>query len=161
VLIDEKDFKIMGELQKNCKRSLKKVSRTLKMPITTLYDRIKKLEKENYILGYKAILNPQKIKMDVIAFIFIRISYHYPDEKESLSQRDIAKKISFIPGVQEVHIISGEWDILIKVRGNTIKEIGDVVIDHLRKIKGVERTLTTSVWVTTKESSDIEFQNKL
>jgi len=157
--IDDKDMKILMELQKDCKQSLKKLSRKLKTSMTTLYDRIKKLEKGGYITGYTAIINSEKINMDVISFIFIRMNYHYSDEKEVLSQREVAKKISFIPGVQEVHIISGEWDILVKVRGNSIKEIGNVVIDHLRKIKGVERTLTTSVWVTAKETSRIEILN--
>lgn len=155
--IDHKDFEILKELQKDCKQSLKKLSRKLNMSITTLYDRIKKLEREGVITNYRAIVDPEKTDMSFISLIFIRMRYHYPGEKEPLSQREVAKKLSFIPGVQQVYIISGEWDILVKARGRNIKEIADIVIDQIRKIKGIDRTLTSNVWVTTKESSVIEF----
>ncbi len=155
--LGEKDFEILRELQIDCKQSLRKLSRKLKMSITTLYDRIKRLENEGVIIDYRAIIDPEKVGKDVISFILVRIGYHYPGEEEPLSQREVAKKLSFIPGVQEVHIISGEWDILVKARGNSIKEIGDIIIDQMRKIKGVERTLTSSVWVTEKESGIIDF----
>ncbi len=158
--LDEKDFKILKELQKDCKQSLKKLSRKLKMSITTLYDRIKKLEKQGVIKNYQAIVDSEKTGVGVVSFIFIRMRYHYPDEKEPLSQREVAKKLSFIPGVQEVHIISGDWDILVKARGKNIKEIGDIVIDQMRKIKGIDRTLTSNVWVSIKESSVIDFIRK-
>jgi DNA-binding Lrp family transcriptional regulator len=153
--IDKKDINILKELQRDCRQSLKKMSRKFNMSITTLYDRIKKMEKNGVIKGYTAILDPEKVGVPVTAFIFVRAMYHYPEEKEPLDQREIAKKIGAIPGVSEVHIVAGEWDILVKVKGRDIKEIGDFVIDKLRNIKGVERTLTSDVWVTTKESPEI------
>jgi Lrp/AsnC family leucine-responsive transcriptional regulator len=152
---DKKDIQLMNELQKDCRQSLKKLARKLDMSITTIYDRIKKLEKEGVIKSYMALLDPDKVDKPVIAFIFIRIQYYPPDSPEPLSQREIAKKIAMISEVSEVHIIGGEWDILIKARGKDLKEIGTLVIDKLRKIKGVDRTLTTHSWVPVKENPEI------
>lgn len=154
--LDKKDIEILNELQKDCRQSLKKIARKLNMSITTVYERMKKLENAKVIKSYKAILDPEKAGSPVIAFIFIRMRYHYPEMSEPLSQRDVAKKISFIRGVSEVHIIGGEWDIFVKARGKNLKEIGDFVIDRLRKIKGIDRTLTTHSWVTVKESPEID-----
>ncbi len=154
--MDEKDLKLLQELQKDCRQSLKKLSRKLNLSITTVYERMKKLEKEGVIKGYKAILDPEKVGKPVIAFIFIRMRYHYPELSEPLSQREVAKKISLLPGVCEVHIIGGEWDILVKARGKSLKQIGEFVIDRLRLIKGIERTLTTHSWVAIKETPEID-----
>jgi DNA-binding Lrp family transcriptional regulator len=58
--------------------------------------------------------------------------------------------------VQEVHIITGDWDILIKVRERDVDTIGKFVIDRLRAVKGVEKTLTCVVFETEKETTDIK-----
>ncbi len=153
--LNKKDIALLNELQKDCKQRLKKLARKLGMPITTVHDRMKKLEKEGVIKGYKAILDPEKTGNDIVAFILVRMEYFHSPNGEPLSQREVAKKISLIPTVMEVHIIAGEWDMIVKARGKNIKEIGSFVIDRLRKIKGVGRTLTCDAWVTAKESPDL------
>ncbi len=153
--LKKKDIALLNELQKDCRQSLKKMSRKLGMSITTVHEKMKKFEREGVIKGYKAILDPGKTDNDVVAFILVRMEYFHSPNGEPLSQREVAKKISLIPHVREVHIVSGEWDILIKARGKTIKEIGNFVIDRLRKIKGIGRTLTCDTWVTIKESPEM------
>jgi Lrp/AsnC family leucine-responsive transcriptional regulator len=159
--LNKKDIALLDELQKNCRQSLKKLSRKLGMSITTVHDRMKKLEKDGVIKGYKAILNPEKTDNEVVAFILVRMEYFHSPEGEPLSQREIAKRISLIPYVSEVHIISGEWDILVKARGKSIKDVGNFVIDRLRKIRGVGRTLTCDAWVTIKESTELKLPTKI
>lgn len=154
--LDKKDVELLKELQSDCKQSLKKMSRKLNTSITTIYDRIKKLEKNNVIKGYKAILDNEKVGKTVTAFVFVKMRYHYPDDPEPLSQKEVAKKISFIPGVQEVHITSGNWDIIIKAKAENNKAIGEFVIDKIRKIKGVDATMTSDVWMTFKETCEID-----
>jgi Lrp/AsnC family leucine-responsive transcriptional regulator len=159
--LDEKDMELLDELQKDCKQSLKKIARKLNMSITTVYDRMKKLEKESVIKGYKAIINPEKTDNTMTAFIFAKIEYFNPDSDEPLSQREIAKKISMLPGVSDVYIVPGDWDLLIKVRGRSMKDLADFVIDRLRKIKGVGRTFTTDVWITVKESTELNLKKSM
>jgi DNA-binding Lrp family transcriptional regulator len=153
--LDEKDLELLDELQKDCRQSLKKIARKLNMSITTVYDRMKKLEKEGIIKGYKAIIDPEKTDNAMTAFIFVKIEYFSPDSEEPLSQREIAKRISMLPGVSDVYIVPGDWDLLIKVRGKNIKDLADFVIDRLRRIKGIGRTFTTDVWITVKESTEL------
>ena len=70
---------------------------------------------------------------------------------EGLSQRETADEIADLRGISEVHMISGEWDMLLKVRGSSMEDIGKLVIDKLREIKGVARTLTCACFTTIKE----------
>jgi DNA-binding Lrp family transcriptional regulator len=54
-----------------------------------------------------------------------------------------------------VHIITGDWDLLIKVKEADVGSIGKLVIDRLRLVKGIEKTLTCMVFETLKETTDI------
>lgn len=53
--------------------------------------------------------------------------------------------------VREVYIISGEWDLLLKVRGRDLAEIGQLILDKLRGMKGVGKTITCTCFGTIKE----------
>ena len=79
---------------------------------------------------------------------FILISF-LPNN--DVSQRELAGRIAGLDGVQEVHLISGEHDILIKVRGRSMEGIGSLVIDKLRMIPGVGKTLTVASFASIKE----------
>ena len=68
-----------------------------------------------------------------------------------VSQKSVAKEIAKLPGVYEVQIIAGEWDMLVKVRGRSLESIGDLVVGRMRDITGIARTLTYSVFYTIRE----------
>ena len=91
-----------------------------------------------------------------MAFIFVTFDYQNTSSK-SLSQRDSAKMIGMFKEVQEVHVISGEFDMLIKIRGEDNEEISNFVIDKLRTIKGVDKARTMFVMATEKEDISIRF----
>ncbi len=80
-----------------------------------------------------------------------RVSRSIPIPNPDLSKRQLAKRIAKIPGVYEVHIISGEYDLLLKVRGKSLEDIGKLVVDKLRQLKGVGKTLTFACFETVKE----------
>ncbi len=52
-----------------------------------------------------------------------------------------------------MHIITGDWDLLVKLRAESVDNIGKFVVDKLRLIKGLEKTLTCMVFETIKETT--------
>jgi Lrp/AsnC family leucine-responsive transcriptional regulator len=60
--------------------------------------------------------------------------------------------------VQEVYIITGDWDLLVKLRAESVDAVGKFVVDKLRLIKGLEKTLTCMVFETMKETTKINLQ---
>jgi len=152
--IDEKDLDILNLLQKNCRMTAKEVALTIDSPVTTVFAKIKRMEESGIIKDYKAVLDAQKLKRGTTAFILASISYRLK-EGATLSQRKIAKEIAKLPEVQEVHIITGDWDILIKIKEKDVGAIGKFVIDKLRMVEGIEKTLTCMVFETEKETTDI------
>ncbi|MEM1563193.1 MAG: Lrp/AsnC family transcriptional regulator [Candidatus Bathyarchaeia archaeon] len=153
--LDEKDLAILNLLQKNCKMTAKEIARKINSPITTVFAKIKRMEQQGIIKEYRAILDHRKLNFGVTAFILASFSYRTDKEEVPLSQRAIAEQISKFPEVQEVHIISGDWDILIKVKDKDVDSVGKFVIDKLRTVKGIEKTLTCIVFDTPKETTTI------
>lgn len=157
ISLDKKDVEILRSLQQNSKISIKDLGRDLKSPVTTVYAKIKKMEELGIIKNYKTVLDAKKLDRGTTAFILVSFAYRQPETTKMFSQRDIAKKICMFPEVQEVHIIAGDWDILIKVKVEDIDAVGKFVVDRLRTVEGVEKTLTVLVFDTQKETTDIFF----
>lgn len=153
--LNEKDFGILILLQKNCKVPAKEIARKIDSPVTTVFAKIKRMEKLGIIKDYKAVLDAEKLDMGTTAFILVSLHYRL-EREELLSQKEIVRQIASFPEVQEVHIITGDWDILIKVRGKDVDAIRRLVVDRLRTLKGIEKTFTCMVFETEKETTDIK-----
>lgn len=145
-IIDEKDKVILSQLKSNARQTTKTIATNVKMPRVTVHDRIKKMVDQGVIKSFCAIPDYEKIDLQIKVFIFISFR---SDSK--IYQRQLAKRIAKLNGIFEVHIISGEYDLLIKVRGTSLEEIGKLVIDKLRELDGVDKTLTCACFETIKE----------
>jgi DNA-binding Lrp family transcriptional regulator len=145
-MIDEKDELILTELKKNARNSTKNIAETIRLPRVTVHDRIQKMSKQGIIKSFNVSIDYKKIGYLTEVFVFISFLPN-PD----ISQRELAKRIAQLPGVYEVHIISGEYDLLLKVRGKTLEDIGTLVVDKIRHLKGVGTTLTFACFETIKE----------
>jgi Lrp/AsnC family leucine-responsive transcriptional regulator len=153
--LDERDVKILKLLQNDCKKTARDIAEKIGSPITTVYSKMKRMEKLGIIRQYKAILDSGKLDKGTTAFILVSFAYRPGGREKPLSQRDVAKQIAAFPEVQEVHIITGGWDILIKVRADHVDTLGKLVMDKLRTVEGVENTLSCIVYETVKETTDI------
>jgi len=144
--LDEKDSSILEELMMDSRKTTKAIARELGIPRATVHDRIVKMEQKHIIKKYTAVPDYSQLGLGVIAFVLVQF-----ESERGLSQRDTADDIASISGIFEVHMISGEYDMLLKVRGSSMEEIGKLVIDRLREVKGVARTLTCACFTTVKE----------
>ena len=150
-LIDGKDREILKELQRDCKQPVRKISRKLDLRVTTTYDRIRRMEKLGVIKGYKARIDPDLVGMPGAAFSLARINPKGPDKDEIW----IANEVSKIKGVSECHLITGEYDLLLKLRGENISGIGHHIIHEIKTVPGVERTTTMAIVKTAGEDGDV------
>ncbi|MGB9714618.1 MAG: Lrp/AsnC family transcriptional regulator [Candidatus Bathyarchaeales archaeon] len=158
--LDDKDLAILNIIQKDCKLTAKQIARKIDSPITTVFAKIKRMEELGVIKAYRAVLDSQKLNCGTTAFILASVTYGAKDDAKQFSQRGIAEEIAKFPEVQEVHIITGDWDLLIKVKAENVDKIGKFVVDKLRLVKGIEKTLTCMVFETTKETTEIAIENR-
>jgi DNA-binding Lrp family transcriptional regulator len=113
------------------------------------------MEELGVIKEYRAIVAPEKLSAGTAAFILASVSYRSKSDDVPVSQRVVAEEIARFPEVQEVHIITGDWDLLVKLRAENVDAIGKFVVDKLRLIKGLEKTLTCMVFETVKETTEV------
>lgn len=64
---------------------------------------------------------------------------------EGSSSVGIAKELADKPGVEEVLLISGQWDLMVKFSYSTMDQLSEFVVSQLRKTKGVGKTDTTII----------------
>ena len=152
--LDEKDLAILTLIQDNSKLTANQIAKKINAPITTVFAKIKRMEEIGVITQYRAILSSQKLNLGTTAFILASVSYRTKDDAP-ITQRDVAEEIARFPEVQEVHIITGDWDLLVKLRAENVEAVGKFVVDKLRNIKGLDKTLTCMVFETVKESTSL------
>ncbi len=152
--LDEKDLAILTLIQEDSKLTANQIAKKIGAPITTVFAKIKRMEELGVIKQYRAILSPEKLNLGTTAFILASVSYRTKDHTP-ITQRDVAEEIARFPEVQEVHIITGDWDLLVKLRAENVEAIGKFVVDRLRNIEGLEKTLTCMVFETVKESTSL------
>jgi DNA-binding Lrp family transcriptional regulator len=145
IVIDDKDELILDELEKNARQATKSISRRTGIPRATVHERIKKLKKKGVIKGFTIIKDRSLLGLPLTAFVLVSF------KKGKLSQKRIAETISALPRISEVHIIAGQWDLLLKAHGKSFEDIGDMVVGRLREMEQVEHTLTWGVFKTVKE----------
>ena len=144
--MDTKDSIILEKLKENARKSVNEIAKEIGLPRTTVGERIKRMVKDGLIKKFTAMVNYEKLGMNATAFILVSF---LPNPE--ISQRELAREIARIKNVYEVYIISGEWDLLLKVRGKDMEKIGHLVLDKLRTMEGVGKTITCSCFSVVKE----------
>lgn len=144
--LDEKDLLILRQLELDSSQSVREIAEKLKMPRTTVQERISRLRRRGVIKRFTVKIDYSKLGKPTIAFILVSFM-----PGPGISQKNLAHQIAMLPDVEEVHLISGEWDILVKVRGGSMEEIGELVIERIRAMEGVARTMTCASFYTAKE----------
>ena len=144
--LDDIDLRLLRELRENARENIASLSKKLGIPRTTVHYRIKKLVEEGVIEKFTVKPNYKKLDLGTTAFILARY-----DPDSGLNQREVAERVAALEGVYEVHIVAGEWDLLIKVRAPSSEEVGKIVVDRLREVRGVGQTVTMVSFATVKE----------
>ena len=139
--MDKKDLAILGAIRENARAPMRELAREARLPITTVHNRLKQLETAGVIVGYHAILNYVKLGKPVLAYIFLTVDY---TKFKTLTQLEIKKRIIREVEPEEAYIITGSFDIMLKMRFSSTGQISET-IEILRKIEGVDKTQTMVV----------------
>lgn len=140
--IDKKDQDIINVLIDDSRLSYRKIAKKVDLSVATVLNRIKRLEKENIIKGYSAIVDYEKLGYDVWVIIQIRIS------KGKLF--DVEQKIATHPNVFIVYDHTGDFDTTIVAKFKT-RKLMDNFLKKIQTYDFVERTETKLILNTLKE----------
>ncbi len=142
--LDELDKDILRKLQHDATISYKDLAVQIGAPESTIYDRTKRLKERRIIKAMVPLLDSERL--GILTTAFIRVSI------EKISDiRKIAEQIAKLDEVLEVHEISGEWDILVKVKVKNNKELRDLEVEKIGTIKGIRGLYSLICIGTVKE----------
>lgn len=146
----QKDEKILDILKNNARATCKEISKLTGLPITTVHNRIKKMEKDGVIKGYRVILDQKKRGYGLTAFILLKLNLgNMPKDGGIAAQDKVTKIIGEINGIEEVHVVTGEGDVLIKARAKDVEDLNRIAAGI--SINGVEKTNTMVVLSAVKD----------
>jgi DNA-binding Lrp family transcriptional regulator len=103
-----------------CSPAITKLAKKLRKPGSTIHFNIKKMEKEGKILAYKAVFDNEKIGQSFTAFALVKLSSKAYERREFTSE--VAKRIAEHPAVESVDALTGEWELIVKMRAKDQKE---------------------------------------
>jgi DNA-binding Lrp family transcriptional regulator len=115
--IDSIDRKILDELQKDCRQTLKEIGTKVGLSPTPIHERIKRLEKNKVIVSYSAIINKKKLGPKLSILLSVMLKEHTQDKMKVFESA--AKSW---PEVKEVFHIAGNSDYLLKIE---VKDMDD------------------------------------
>lgn len=146
VSLDRIDRAILDELSHNARVSMIELGRKVGLSKTPVTARIKRLEAEGVITGYRAGLSARKLGLDHVAFMEVRLS----DTRER-ALRAFNRAVSEIPEVEECHMIAGGFDYLVKVRTRNIDDFRRVLGE---RISALPHVASTSTYVSMESVKD-------
>ena len=139
--LDEKDKKIISILKENSRYSIRNISKKTGIRPSTVHQRIQKLIKERVIEKFTVKLNNKAIGENFIAFILIK----------GTTSDYINSKFLNDGNVKEVFGVTGEYDVLVKLKFENVEKFNDFIINLRKEMKGVQSTLTMVATANIKE----------
>jgi Lrp/AsnC family transcriptional regulator, leucine-responsive regulatory protein len=143
-LLDEKDKKILTLLIENSNLSTQNIAKRTNIAITTVHNRIKKLKKLGVIKNYTINVDKKKLGKNLFAFILVNVD-NKTLKNSKISQEQLAKKIKNIDIVEEISVIGGGSDIILRVGVEDIDQLNDFLMNKLRTFDAVDSTKTMIV----------------
>ena len=144
--IDSYDKAILEQLSTNGRITITELSRIIGLSKTPCMSRVKRLEAEGYITGYRAMLNPIKLGLDHIAFVEVKLTNTH--ERALKKFNDEVLKIQEI---EQCHMIAGGFDYLLKVRTQSITEYRRIMGEKISALPHVSSTSTFVAMEAVKE----------
>lgn len=126
--LDENDKKIIDLLIAQPDLKFSEIAEKLNIPKTTVHNKFKKLEKEK-IISRSFKINRKFLFGDIVVFILIKIV--------GADQKEVLKQLLDLKEVEEAAIVTGENDMILRLRLENIYQLNTFILDKLRTIKGI------------------------
>jgi Lrp/AsnC family leucine-responsive transcriptional regulator len=140
---DSIDRQILLILREEGRASHAALAKAVGLSAPAVGERVRKLEQAGVIRGYRAVLDPDALGLDICAFVAIA-----PQPRKSAA--DLVERLLSLPEIEELHAVAGNYAYIAKVRVASTQAL-DGFLDRLFMMEGVERTETTMVLRTNAE----------
>lgn len=138
--MDPTDRRIVRLLQQDGKRKIKEIAGELEITNTPVFERIKRLEAQKVIIGYRAEVDPKKMGYEVSAFCTVSLEKHNTEFIHRFVQ-----DISGLEEVAECYHIAGMFDYLLKIRVRDMEAYHTFIAEKLASLPNIGRVQSSFV----------------
>lgn len=136
VSLDEIDLRLLRLLSEDARLSQRALARELGMSAPAIGERVARLERQGVITGYGARLNWSAIGYPTTVYLTVVAVLDY-------EQGLIMTALAEIPEVEEIMLVTGDIDLLVRVRVRDYTHLRDLLLNRVWQIEGIQRTETS------------------
>jgi DNA-binding Lrp family transcriptional regulator len=135
VQIDETDLAILRLLAEDARLSGRKLAQRVGMSAPSVTERIARLERSGVIRGYRAEIDRAVLGYPLVVHIGLVAV-------QGANQEEVVRTLAAMPEVEDVHVVTGPKDLLVRLRLKDHRHLRDVLFEGIWNVRGVERTET-------------------
>ena len=147
--LDQVDRDIIHILQTDSSTPFVDVAEKIGVTDGTIHQRVKKLKKSGLIKRFTLELNNDLLGDNALAYALVAVEPGYLE--------NVSKEIIKNPHIQEIHEVHTQGQLLIKIRASSHEQVRNIIVDELRKIKGITNTELIPVYKIWKEEKNLIF----
>ncbi|MDI7860828.1 Lrp/AsnC ligand binding domain-containing protein [Rhizobiaceae bacterium n13] len=148
--LDRLDRKILRELQRDGRLTNIELADKVSLSPTATAERVKRLTRDGYILGYMAVLSPEMLDRSLLVFVQVKLDRTTPDVFDAF-----AKAVKRSDDVMECHMVAGGFDYLVKARLSGMDAYRQFLSEVILSLPGVRETHTYAVMEEVKRSAHL------
>lgn len=148
--LDRIDRKILETLQADGRIANVELAERIGLSPTSVGERVKRLQREGFIEGYGARLDPQRLGLGLLVFVEVLLDKTTPDVFDRF-----AAAVRRAPEVLECHMVAGGFDYLVKTRVSDMTAYRRFLGETLLGLPGVRETRTYAVMEEVKRDAPL------
>jgi Lrp/AsnC family transcriptional regulator, leucine-responsive regulatory protein len=148
--LDRIDMQLLKALQANARISMTDLAEKVNLSVSPCAERIKRLERDGFITGYHARLSPQAMGQSLLVFVEIKLA-----AKSGQMFEDFKREVRKLPNILECHLVSGDFDYIIKARIPEMNAYRRLLGDMLLTLPGATESRSYIVMEEIKETLEL------
>lgn len=149
--LDTIDVKLINELQKDGKQSIKQLAGKVNLSVTPTHERIKRLESSGIIKQYVALIDPQVLNINLVVYCQVTLVKH-----QEIYFKEFEAYVQQLDEVLEVSYIAGSYDYLLKIVLSDMKEYQEFILKKMSQLKIVSNMQSSFVITQVKNETSIK-----
>jgi Lrp/AsnC family leucine-responsive transcriptional regulator len=151
--LDQTDCLILMHLQRDGRISNQDLAQKVALSPSPCLRRVRRLEDQGYIRRYVALVDPEKLGLDLLAYIFVRLDKSHRPEHGSIP--DFARDVQEWPEVAQCYAMSGEMDYLLRVQVRDLPAFSRFAMDTLMRHPAVVDIRSSFALQSIKETTEL------
>lgn len=144
--LDQFDQKILSVLGGEGRISIADLARRIGLSKSPTQTRLKRLETEGIITGYRALVDPIRLGLDHVAFVEVKLN----DTRE-VALKAFNAAVARVPEIEQAHMIASSFDYLLKIRTQSMAAYRSVLAEKISTLPHVASTSTYVAMQAVKE----------